>query len=79
MIQVSKLIVYITVLHRTFPRQDAFDQPEAFIPERYLKSRHGTKEGFDDAEFRNNFGFGSGRVSRVASGIIKDSAHDQHV
>ncbi|KAF9024635.1 cytochrome P450 [Hymenopellis radicata] len=46
----------------------AFDEPEAFIPERYLKSRHGTKEGFDDANFRNNFGFGSGR--RICPGQI---------
>ncbi|KAF9023921.1 cytochrome P450, partial [Hymenopellis radicata] len=47
---------------------DAFDEPEAFIPERYLKSRHGTKEGFDDTDFRNNFGFGSGR--RICPGQI---------
>ncbi|KAF9024669.1 cytochrome P450 [Hymenopellis radicata] len=47
---------------------DAFDEPEAFNPDRYIKSLYGTKDGYDDTDFRNNFGFGSGR--RICPGQV---------
>ncbi|KAF9007716.1 cytochrome P450 [Hymenopellis radicata] len=47
---------------------DAFDEPEAFNPDRSIKSLYGTKDGYDDTDFRNNFGFGSGR--RICPGQV---------
>ncbi|KAF9024672.1 cytochrome P450 [Hymenopellis radicata] len=46
----------------------AFDEPETFKPERYLRSPYGTKDGFDYADFRNNFQFGGGR--RICPGQV---------
>lgn len=40
-----------------------YDDPEAFIPERYLLNEHGTKPGVDGSDLRLNPAFGVGRVS----------------
>jgi hypothetical protein len=40
-----------------------FDNPEDFIPERYLLSENGTKPGVDGSGLRPTFSFGFGRVS----------------
>ncbi|KAF9024651.1 cytochrome P450 [Hymenopellis radicata] len=51
-----------------FPNVYAFEEPETFNPDRYLKSPCGTKDGYDATDFRNNFGFGSGR--RICPGQV---------
>ena len=43
--------------------EEAFDEPEAFKPERYLLTPHGTKPGYDDSAFRSTLMFVGGRVS----------------
>jgi len=40
-----------------------YDEPDVFRPERFLESKYGTKKGAHVSEFRDNFAFGSGRVS----------------
>jgi hypothetical protein len=40
-----------------------FDNPEEFIPERYLLSENGTKPGVDGSDLKPTFPFGFGRVS----------------
>ncbi|KAI0076208.1 cytochrome P450 [Panus rudis PR-1116 ss-1] len=45
-----------------------FDEPERFMPERFLDSEFGTKPGADTAGFRADLHFGSGR--RICPGII---------
>jgi len=40
-----------------------YDDPESFRPKRFLNSQYGTKKGADVSDFRDNFIFGSGRVS----------------
>jgi hypothetical protein len=42
---------------------DLYDDPETFIPDRYLLSENGTKPGVDGTDLRPNFPFGAGRVS----------------
>ena len=42
---------------------DFFEEPETFRPERFLENKFGTKPGADIKDFRDNFGFGAGRVS----------------
>jgi len=51
-------------IHRAYQCcAELYDDPEAFRPERFLESEYGTKEGVDVSDFRDNFAFGSGRVS----------------
>jgi cytochrome P450 len=38
-----------------------FEEPENFRPERFLKTKYGTKPGVDVSNFRGNFFFGAGR------------------
>ncbi|KAI0073799.1 cytochrome P450 [Panus rudis PR-1116 ss-1] len=45
-----------------------FNEPERFMPERFLNSEFGTKPGVDTAGFRADLYFGSGR--RICSGMI---------
>lgn len=42
-----------------------FDDPDVFRPERFLDSQYGTKAGADVSDYRDNFSFGSGRVSAL--------------
>ncbi|KAF8909564.1 hypothetical protein CPB85DRAFT_1253581 [Mucidula mucida] len=56
---------------RIFPMSGRFYKQYAmkiFELERYLRSLHGTKEGFHDTDFRNNFQFGAGR--RICPGQV---------
>ncbi|EIN10090.1 cytochrome P450, partial [Punctularia strigosozonata HHB-11173 SS5] len=46
---------------------DAFDDPESFQPERYLKTEFGTKRGVDVNDWRRTLLFGAGR--RLCPGI----------
>ncbi|KAJ7916802.1 cytochrome P450 [Mycena leptocephala] len=46
---------------------DLYDDPETFIPDRYLLSENGTKPGVDGTDLRPNFPFGAGR--RICPGI----------
>jgi hypothetical protein len=41
---------------------EIFDDPESFIPERYLESEFGAKEGLNDDCLRSTITFGYGRV-----------------
>lgn len=47
---------------------DLFDLPERFIPERFLTSEFGTKQGVDATGLRHDLHFGSGR--RICPGIV---------
>ncbi|KAL4253507.1 cytochrome P450 family protein [Abortiporus biennis] len=47
--------------------ENDFDQPGDFIPERFLKTEFGTKEGVDDSARRHDLPFGSGR--RICPGM----------
>lgn len=40
-----------------------FDDPENFIPERYMLTEDGTKPGMDGSDLKATFPFGFGRVS----------------
>jgi hypothetical protein len=42
---------------------DLYDDPENFIPDRYLLTENGTKPGVDGSDLRPTFTFGAGRVS----------------
>ncbi|KAJ7040944.1 cytochrome P450 [Mycena alexandri] len=44
-----------------FHDPDLYDDPENFIPDRYLLSPNGTKPGADGSDLRPNFVFGAGR------------------
>ncbi|KAJ7800590.1 cytochrome P450 [Mycena olivaceomarginata] len=50
-----------------FHDPDLYDDPENFIPDRYLLTENGTKPGVDDRGMRPNLEFGVGR--RVCPGI----------
>ncbi|KAJ7807024.1 cytochrome P450 [Mycena olivaceomarginata] len=50
-----------------FVNMSLFDNPEDFIPERYLLSEHGTKPGVDGSDLRPTFPFGFGR--RICPGM----------
>jgi cytochrome P450 len=39
-----------------------FDDPESFLPDRFLKSEFGTKPGVDATAFKHSIPFGFGRV-----------------
>jgi cytochrome P450 len=41
---------------------DVFENPDVFMPERFLKSEFGTRPGADDGDFRDTLIFGYGRV-----------------
>ncbi|KAJ7359897.1 cytochrome P450 [Mycena albidolilacea] len=42
-------------------KQSLFDNPEDFMPERYLLSENGTKPGVDGSDLKSTFPFGFGR------------------
>ncbi len=48
---------------------ELFDDPESFIPERYLLSEFGTKPGAQTEGLRDNLHFGAGRVSNVLASM----------
>ncbi|KAK7052033.1 putative cytochrome P450 [Favolaschia claudopus] len=50
-----------------FHDPELYDDPENFIPERYLLSENGTKPGADGSDLRPNLPFGAGR--RLCPGI----------
>ncbi|KAJ6451900.1 cytochrome P450 [Mycena sanguinolenta] len=50
-----------------FHDPNLYDDPENFIPDRYLLTEHGTKPGVDDSDMRPNLAFGVGR--RACPGI----------
>ncbi|KAJ7202055.1 cytochrome P450 [Mycena pura] len=50
-----------------FHDPELYDDPENFIPERYLLTENGTKPGVDGSDMRPNFPFGVGR--RICPGI----------
>jgi len=50
-------------LRAKYQSADLYDEPDVFRPERFLESKYGTKKGADVSELRDNFAFGSGRVS----------------
>ncbi|KAJ7182865.1 cytochrome P450 [Mycena crocata] len=50
-----------------FHSPDLYDDPEDFIPERFLRTEHGTKPGVDGSDLRLNLVFGVGR--RICPGI----------
>jgi hypothetical protein len=49
------------------PVQELYDDPESFIPDRYLLTKNGTKPEVDGSDLRPNLGFGVGRVSFTSS------------
>ncbi|KAL8663343.1 MAG: hypothetical protein Q9202_003979 [Teloschistes flavicans] len=59
-----------------FHNPELYEDPDAFRPERYLESEHGTKPGVDTKFFRDNFLFGAGRVSVVCHTLGWDSADE---
>ncbi|KAI5827795.1 cytochrome P450 [Schizophyllum commune Tattone D] len=54
-------------IYAIYHDEEAFDEPEAFKPERYLQTPHGTKPGADDSAFRSTLMFGGGR--RICPGM----------
>ncbi|KAI5896382.1 cytochrome P450 [Schizophyllum commune H4-8] len=54
-------------IYAIYHDEEAFDEPEAFKPERYLLTPHGTKPGYDDSAFRATLMFGGGR--RICPGM----------
>ncbi len=44
---------------------DSYDQPESFMPERFLTSPFGTRPGADDTGRSKDIYFGGGRVSSM--------------
>ena len=55
-------IFFLPWFELTLP-PDFFEEPEIFRPERFLENKFGTKAGADIKDFRDNFGFGAGRVN----------------
>jgi hypothetical protein len=45
---------------------ELYDNPENFIPDRYLLTENGTKPGVDGSDLRPTFAFGVGRVSHTS-------------
>ncbi|KAJ7607184.1 hypothetical protein FB45DRAFT_1135693 [Roridomyces roridus] len=55
-------------IQREYPTPtDLFDDPQNFIPERFLLSENGTKPGVDGSDLRHNLPFGVGH--RICPGI----------
>ncbi|KAJ6551143.1 cytochrome P450 [Mycena capillaripes] len=50
-----------------FHDPELYDDPDNFIPDRYLLTENGTKPGIDGSDMRPNFAFGVGR--RICPGI----------
>ncbi|KAJ7677806.1 cytochrome P450 [Mycena polygramma] len=50
-----------------FHDPELFDDPENFVPERYLLTENGTKPAVDGSDLRHNLPFGAGR--RICAGI----------
>ncbi|KAL0568262.1 hypothetical protein V5O48_013722 [Marasmius crinis-equi] len=59
---VPKGTTIFTNLHGIFHDPEIFENPEVFSPERYLKTKFGTKSGVDDSAWRSTLPFGSGRM-----------------
>ncbi|KAJ7445958.1 cytochrome P450 [Mycena galericulata] len=51
-----------------------YDDPDDFIPDRYLLTEHGTKLGVDGSSLRETLAFGAGRVS--TPNISESSGHN---
>lgn len=45
---------------------ELYDDPENFIPDRYLLTENGTKPGVDGSDLRPTYAFGVGRVSPIS-------------
>ncbi|CAL1702663.1 unnamed protein product [Somion occarium] len=59
-------VIFMNV-YAVYHSEDSYEQPEVFMPERYLGSEFGTKPGADTTGFRSDFHFGNGR--RICPGI----------
>ena len=59
----ERILVQYVPTDAIYHDEEAFDEPEAFKPGRYLLTPHGTKPGYDDSAFRSTLMFGGGRVS----------------
>ncbi|KAJ6551141.1 cytochrome P450 [Mycena capillaripes] len=55
------------IFHDPGKFSELYDDPEDFIPDRYLLTENGTKPGVDGSDLRPNFAFGAGR--RICPGI----------
>ncbi|KAF8125396.1 cytochrome P450, partial [Mycena galopus ATCC 62051] len=50
-----------TFVRGIFHDSELYDDPESFIPDRYLLTENGTKPGVDGSDLRSNLAFGVGR------------------
>ncbi|CAL1703919.1 unnamed protein product [Somion occarium] len=50
-----------------YRHEDYFENPNEFLPDRYMRSEYGTKPGVDTTGLRNDYGFGAGR--RICPGM----------
>lgn len=55
-----------------FQDPEMFEDPHLFNPDRYMKSEFGTKPGVDTTGFRDDLGFGFGRVSSFRIPFLRD-------
>ncbi|KAF8176356.1 hypothetical protein K438DRAFT_1553145, partial [Mycena galopus ATCC 62051] len=58
---------------------ELYDDPESFIPDRYLLTENGTKPGVDGSDLRSNLAFGVGRRICPDIHVAQNSVARRHL